>query len=290
MKQIDDQMSQNLIKPDSIMKELIVYFSLVYLLTWLCWAPSFSIEFSHLTQTILLNLGNFMPSIIAAMLIVCSMKKDDVPKMISRVFRIRFSFVWYLFAICLMPVLLGTAYLITYFITGLEFQSLLLPIIIPEIWPLIPLVGYFIAVQGPLGEELGWRGYALPKLFQLFNPIKSSIILGIVWSFWHYPKFLLTGTIQFELAGVYGIMIAIVGYTLYTVLLTLMITLLFVKTNGSVWAVMLFHAISNFSHGLFTILLDTSGAVIMLMLMMLLTFTMVAKNKELYFKQLIVSC
>ena len=272
----------------SQMKELIVYFSLVYLLSWLCWAPSFSIEFSHLTQTNLLNLGNFMPSLLAIILVISTRKKEKVSEMISRILRIRFSVFWYLFAICLMPVLLGTAYLITYFISGLEFQSLLLPIIIPELWPLIPLVGYFIAVQGPLGEELGWRGYALPKLFQLFNPFKSSIILGIVWSFWHFPKFFLDGSIQFELTDVYGIMMALAGYTLYTILLTLMITLLFVKTNGSVWAAMLFHAMSNFSHGLVTILLDTSGAVIMLMLMMLLTFTMVAKNKELYFKQLIV--
>ncbi len=288
MKQIPKHQTHNIIKSESSIKELIVYFALAYLLSWLCWAPSFLDNSSNLHQSILLNIGNFIPSIITVVLIGCSRRKEDVPKMISRVFKIRFSFIWYLFAICLMPVLLGTAYLITHFITGLEFQSLLLPIIIPDLWPLIPLVGYFIAVQGPLGEELGWRGYALPKLFQLFNPFKSSIILGSVWAIWHFPKFFLIGTIQFELTGVYGIMIAIVGYTLYTVLLTLMMTLLFVKTNGSVWVAMLFHAMSNFSHGLFTILLDTSGAISMLGLMFLLNIGMVLKNKNLYFKRLIV--
>lgn len=288
MKQINDQMSQNLIKPDSIMKELIVYFSLVYLLTWLCWAPSFSIEFSHLTQTILLNLGNFMPSLLAIILVISTRKKEKVLGMISRVFKLRFSIFWYLFAICLMPAILGMAYLTTNFMIGLEFKSLLLPIILPNLWPLIPLVGYFIAVQGPLGEELGWRGYALPKLFQLFNPFKSSMILGIVWAIWHFPKFFLDGSIQFELADAYGVMMALAGYTLYTILLTLMITLLFVKTNGSVWAAMLFHAMSNFSNGLVTILLDTTGAISMLALMILFTFLMAVRNKELYFKQLIV--
>ncbi len=270
------------------MKELIVYFSLVNLLSWLCWAPSFSVEFSHLTQTILLNLGNFMPSLLAIILVISTRKKEKVLGMISRVFKLRFSIFWYLFAICLMPAILGMAYLTTNFMIGLEFKSLLLPIILPNLWPLIPLVGYFIAVQGPLGEELGWRGYALPKLFQLFNPFKSSMILGIVWAIWHFPKFFLDGSIQFELADAYGVMMALAGYTLYTILLTLMITLLFVKTNGSVWAAMLFHAMSNFSHGLVTILLDTSGAISMLVLMILLTFGMVLKNKNLYFKQSVV--
>ena len=270
------------------MKELIVYFSLVNLLSWLCWAPSFSVEFSHLTQTILLNLGNFMPSLLAIILMISTRKKEKVLGMISRVFKLRFSIFWYLFAICLMPAILGMAYLTTNFMIGLEFKSLLLPIILPNLWPLIPLVGYFIAVQGPLGEELGWRGYALPKLFQLFNPFKSSMILGIVWAIWHFPKFFLDGSIQFELADAYGVMMALAGYTLYTILLTLMITLLFVKTNGSVWAAMLFHAMSNFSHGLVTILLDTSGAISMLVLMILLTFGMVLKNKNLYFKQSVV--
>lgn len=269
-------------------KELIVYFSLVNLLSWLCWAPSFTVEFSHLTQTILLNLGNFMPTVLAIILVISTRKKEKVLGMISSVFKLSFSIFWYLFAICLMPAILGMAYFTANLMIGLEFKSLLLPIILPDLWPLIPLVGYFIAVQGPLGEELGWRGYALPKLFQLFNPFKSSFVLGIVWAIWHFPKFFLDGSIQFELADEYGVMMALVGYTLYTILLTLMMTLLFVKTNGSVWAAMLFHAMSNFSHGFVTILLDTSGAVIMLMLMMLLTFMMVVKNKELYFRQLIV--
>jgi len=46
---------------------------------------------------------------------------------------------------------------------------------------------------GPLGEEPGWRGYALPKLQASFKPIWAAAILGVIWTFWHLPLFLVNG-------------------------------------------------------------------------------------------------
>ena len=51
------------------------------------------------------------------------------------------------------------------------------------------------AIKGPV-EELGWRGFALPMLQRRFAPVWSSLILGLVWGFWHLPAFLLSGTQQ----------------------------------------------------------------------------------------------
>jgi membrane protease YdiL (CAAX protease family) len=42
---------------------------------------------------------------------------------------------------------------------------------------------------GPLGEELGWRGYALPRLETHVSPLVSSLALGIIWAVWHVPMF-----------------------------------------------------------------------------------------------------
>ncbi len=47
--------------------------------------------------------------------------------------------------------------------------------------------------SGPMGEELGWRGYALGVLQKRYSPFRASIILGLIWGFWHLPLWLLSG-------------------------------------------------------------------------------------------------
>jgi membrane protease YdiL (CAAX protease family) len=49
---------------------------------------------------------------------------------------------------------------------------------------------------GPLGEEFGWRGLALPLLQRRFSPFWASLILGVVWAVWHAPAFAMSGTPQ----------------------------------------------------------------------------------------------
>jgi membrane protease YdiL (CAAX protease family) len=53
---------------------------------------------------------------------------------------------------------------------------------------LFPLV---IVVGGPLFEEIGWRGFALPRLEQQWGPLGGTVILGLLWAAWHYPQYLM---------------------------------------------------------------------------------------------------
>lgn len=64
----------------------------------------------------------------------------------------------------------------------------------PFQWPLI--VGYVLVLGGPLGEELGWRGHALPKLERRFGPVWATVLVGAIWTAWHLPLFLMPGTVQ----------------------------------------------------------------------------------------------
>lgn len=66
----------------------------------------------------------------------------------------------------------------------------------------------FLAVSlfaGPLSEELGWRGYAQPRLRRRLSPLATSALLGAVWAVWHLPLFALTGTWQSTLGLVESI-------------------------------------------------------------------------------------
>lgn len=55
------------------------------------------------------------------------------------------------------------------------------------------VLGFFnMLIRGPLGEEIGWRGYALNHLQKKHSPLVASIIIGLVWGFWHTPLWIVT--------------------------------------------------------------------------------------------------
>jgi uncharacterized protein len=61
--------------------------------------------------------------------------------------------------------------------------------------PVMGLAGVLLLIfAGALGEETGWRGYALPQLQRRFSPLASSLILAGLWFGWHLPQFLVIAT------------------------------------------------------------------------------------------------
>jgi CAAX protease family protein len=69
---------------------------------------------------------------------------------------------------------------------------------------------------GPWGEETGWRGFALPRLLSLYSPLTSALVLGFIWAVWHTPAFFASGLTQFGID--YGWFL--VGVTCISVLMT----------------------------------------------------------------------
>ena len=57
----------------------------------------------------------------------------------------------------------------------------------------LAVYNYSTLLGGPLGEEPGWRGYALPRLQTRLGPVRSSLVLGLLWTGWHLPLFLYPG-------------------------------------------------------------------------------------------------
>jgi membrane protease YdiL (CAAX protease family) len=93
---------------------------------------------------------------------------------------------------------------------------------------------------GPLGEELGWRGFALPHLQQSRSPLMASVVVGLAWGFWHLPL---------HLRGDYGSMGGLVtGFGLRLVsqvAVAVVFTWLFNRSHHSLVAVVVLHASLN---------------------------------------------
>jgi len=84
------------------------------------------------------------------------------------------------------------------------------------------------------GEEIGWRGYVLPRLQAKHTALAASLILGVIWGFWHLPKFLSHwNTVSFAWFMVH----TLAGSVLYT--------WMYNGTKGSLLLVTLFHASAN---------------------------------------------
>jgi membrane protease YdiL (CAAX protease family) len=102
----------------------------------------------------------------------------------------------------------------------------------------------------PFIEELGWRGYALDRLQEKYSALASSLILGVVWSLWHLPLFFVPGSYQASLGiGTLAFWLFFIGM----VPLTLVFTWIYNNTNRSTLAVILFHAMVNFTGELIAI-------------------------------------
>ena len=105
-----------------------------------------------------------------------------------------------------------------------------------------PLV---IVLGGPLFEEPGWRGFALPRLQPLHGPLVGTLILGLLWALWHLPEFLIPSWA--ESSGGTGFL-AIVKFVLIAIAFAIVTTWVFNNTKGSVFIAILVHtSIDTFS-------------------------------------------
>jgi len=93
------------------------------------------------------------------------------------------------------------------------------------------------AQQGQAGEELGWRGYALPRLTARFGLGRASILLGLIWAVWHLPQFFIPEV------DTYGQSFFV--FVLQVTALSVAMAWLYARTNGSLLLVMLLHAAVN---------------------------------------------
>jgi hypothetical protein len=96
---------------------------------------------------------------------------------------------------------------------------------------------YSTLLGGPLTEEPGWRGFALPRLQSRFHPVMASVILGTLWAAWHLPFFLYPGWSQCP----------VVTYFLVLIALSILMTFITNLARFGVIAPIAMHAVFNTS-------------------------------------------
>jgi uncharacterized protein len=140
---------------------------------------------------------------------------------------------WYLFVLLVIPAVEVLGAIAVPGVLG-SYQPLTLSLVLA--YP-AAFVSTFV-LGGPLGEEPGWRGFALPRLQLLHGPLVGSIILGILWALWHLPLFW---------SGIWTppTIPNIAMFILMTTALTVIMAWVFNNAKGSLLITMLMHASFN---------------------------------------------
>ncbi len=202
---------------------LTVFFGLAYLLSWYPWVLAL---LRGRTSG-----PNPLGPLVAGLLVTAVISgRAGLREYLGRIVRWRVGAKWYLIALTLPVLLCLGAGILALTLSGPAQLVALSSGKLRE----LPDRFLFILLFIGLGEEPGWRGFALPQLQTRYTPLVASLILAPFWAIWHLP---LIGT---EFAGpiVAPFLLSVVGGTLLQ-------TWLFNRTGGSVLLPMLFHAATN---------------------------------------------
>ena len=170
------------------------YIALAYAGSWILWLPALlgrknlgllSYELPVATSVVLNQLALFAGPFLASLLMT-RLTTGSLKIWTASLLRWRVPPVAYLLALVAIPaaVIAVLAILPGETAGGPELAG---PALV--IAPLVMGVAYLIG--GPLQEEVGWRGFALPRLQERTSPLPAAVILGIVWGGWHLPLFLI---------------------------------------------------------------------------------------------------
>jgi hypothetical protein len=248
-------------------RNLWLFFLIAFAFTWLFWILEALAMRGMLGTSIFVdflvgpeNPAAWGPLVAAFLLTYLSARKVGVIKLLKRGVDFRFNKNWWLPTLFLMPAITGGALLL----------AILSGETIPEpTWlsnPLTLVVGsysfiYLLFLGGPLQEEFGWRGYALPRLQARFNALVSSLILGLMWGLWHLPYFFIGEEIIYQ-SAIFGLIIS-------DILIAILMTWLYNNTSGSILTALIFHTTIIFSWVLFPTLETNLGSLYYLVLLIL---------------------
>jgi len=217
---------------------LVIGVILMFLYTWIIDLSNSGVLPFKVPFVVALTLGwGFI--IVSLVMTRLTLGRDEMVKLFKRFFLWRMHWKWYLVAILLLPTLRFAAILVTAWLTGIpaDYNHPMIRDIVPLDWPLLSMVIPWILFEVfTNGEEMGWRGYVLPRLQAKYNALVSSLILGVIWSVWHLPKFFGTGLNE-ELSFFW--------FAVFTIFVAILYTWLYNSTRGSLLLVTLFHASGN---------------------------------------------
>lgn len=211
---------------------VVWFFLLTYAVTWSCFvavACDVTPAKGGAGQTVLL-LGTIAPSLVALLLTWLAEGAGGTRPLLRGLARWRVGWGWYAFAFV--------------FIAALKLLAAVLVRVALGAWPRFgtePLwvlpVAVLLSTPVQAGEEIGWRGYALPRMASRIGWGPASVVLGIIWASWHLPLFFVAAADTYQQSFlIYALQVTAISVTMAWV---------YAQTGRSLLLVMVLHAAVN---------------------------------------------
>jgi uncharacterized protein len=212
---------------------LITFFVLAYALSWILESPLVFLGDSVTdTQGLILTiLASNVPSVLAIVLTATVFGRGALRKLLGRLLIWRVNPLWYLLLV-LGPAALVAGVVPLNALMGGPALSLGMPLL-----GIAVFLAFHIVPGSALGEEIGWRGYVLPRLQSRMSALSAALIIGPIWALWHLPLWL-TGE-PGRTPTLYA------GFVVSVIALSVILTWVYNSTRGSLLMVVLLHATYN---------------------------------------------
>ena len=218
----------------------VLFFVLTYLFTWAFWIPAAFVPES--IGTLLMLLGLLAPAAVSTVFVLASgsdaLKRDLKNKLVG-LYKVKWRNV-------LLAVLVFAGVIVCSILLSLLFGQPLEQFSFTEDFSFtgVGIAGAFLTITlASIIEEVGWKGYCEDSIGNYMNWFWESMIFGVLWSFWHFPLLFIQGTYQ---AGLMVNPLYVVNFFVSGIPMGFVITWVYLASDRSILACMVFHFFVNF--------------------------------------------
>lgn len=254
----------------------VLFFALAYLFTWIFWIPA--IFASGRISPVLMLAGLIAPAAVSTVFVVVSGSdalKQDLKNKIVGFYKVKWlNVLWAVIVFAavivvsiLLSLLVGQSMNQFSFTEDFSFTG-------------VGIAGAFFTIAvASIIEEVGWKGYCEDSIGNSMNWFWESMIFGALWSFWHFPLIFIQGTYQ---AGLMVNPLYVVNFFVSGIPMGFVITWVYLASDRSILACMIFHLFVNFMQEKIAMTPETKC--VETVVITAVTIIIVMANKDMFFE------
>ena len=254
----------------------VLFFALTYLFTWIFWIPAAFVP--EEARAPLMLAGLIAPAVVSTAFVLLSGSdalKQDLKKKLIGFYKVKWANVF--LAVGVFALIVAASILLSlafgqkmsqfsftddFSFTGVGVGSALITILLASVI-----------------EEVGWKGYCEDSIGNYMNWFRESLVFGVIWSLWHFPLLFIKGTYQ---AGLMVNPLYVVNFFISGIPLGYIITWVYLASDRSILACMIFHLFVNFLQEKIAMTPETKC--VETIVVVIATVIIVMKNKDMFFE------